>query len=113
MVLFFHHLHCRQRRAPRSTFQIAVLDKSDEIYDIEILVGENPGGEFYAFLFLERLGEHYARDPAGQPILPFFEMVEEEKNERMQGFAPPFSPTREFWSPVPITENPTRSPLSP
>ncbi len=83
------------------------------VYDIEIVVGENPGGEFYAFLFMERVGANYAKDPQGQPIVPFFEMIEGESAKRMDGKVPPAAGTTEFWKPVPSTESLERSRFSP
>ena len=44
-----------------------------EHYDIEILIGEHPGGQFCTFLLLEKDGVNYETDPKGGPILPVFE----------------------------------------
>ena len=43
-----------------------------EFYDIEILIGEQPGGETCAFLMLEKDGAEYAKDSKGNPLLPIF-----------------------------------------
>jgi hypothetical protein len=39
---------------------------------VEILLGENPGGGFGAFLFIEEKGAKYDQDRSGRPILPLF-----------------------------------------
>ncbi len=49
-----------------------------EFYDIEILLGEQPGGETCAFLMLEKEGETYTKDAKGNPILPIFKTAHVE-----------------------------------
>ena len=83
------------------TFEV----RKGQTYDLEILVGENPGGEFYAFLFIERIGENYPKDPNGHPILPFFEMIQGENTKKYEGRIPPHSPTIQFWPPVPTEQS--------
>jgi hypothetical protein len=46
-----------------------------EIYPIEILLGEVPGGAFLAHLMIEEHGVEYAEDASGNPILPVFQVV--------------------------------------
>ncbi|MFQ3671900.1 MAG: hypothetical protein SNJ84_10640, partial [Verrucomicrobiia bacterium] len=46
-------------------------------YTIEILLGENPGGSFEAFLFVEQEGRNYKKLPDGRPILPLFRTARE------------------------------------
>ncbi len=41
-------------------------------YPVEILIGENPGGVFCAFLLIEEKGKSYRTGPAGRPVLPLF-----------------------------------------
>jgi len=48
--------------------------KKDQPIDLDILVGERPGGEFCAFLLYQKQGETYQNDPAGNPILPVFQL---------------------------------------
>jgi len=45
---------------------------------IEVLVGEIPGGEFYAYLMIQKEGKKYDLDPArgNAPILPIFRTLE-------------------------------------
>jgi hypothetical protein len=46
-----------------------------EIYPIEILVGEVPGGSFFAHLMIEEDGVDYGKDIQGNPLLPVFQVV--------------------------------------
>lgn len=85
--------------------------RKGDVYDIEVLVGESPGGQFYAFLFIERVGASYEKDAAGQPILPFFEMIEGNRDAKLKGRAPPYAPSADFWQPVPSPDNMGRSEL--
>ena len=87
------------------TFEV----RKGDVFDLEVLVGESPGGQFYAFLFIERVGGSYDKDPAGQPIVPFFEMIEGERGTKLDGKAPPASPGTEFWQPVATPESLGRS----
>ncbi|MGH8048014.1 MAG: hypothetical protein ACREKL_12300, partial [Chthoniobacterales bacterium] len=43
-----------------------------QAYPLDVLIGEQPGGKMFAFLFLEKEGETYAHDANGNPILPVF-----------------------------------------
>ena len=56
-----------------------------EHYDIEILIGEQPGGEFCAFLLLEKDGTKYETDPKGGPVLPVFKVGPGETNHASGG----------------------------
>ena len=49
-----------------------------EHYDLEVLIGELPGGVFSVFLQLEKDGVDYAKDAAGCPILPLFKLAPSE-----------------------------------
>ena len=46
-----------------------------ESYPIEILIGEWPGGQFKAWLMLEKDGVQYEKDAKGNPILPIFKLA--------------------------------------
>jgi len=48
--------------------------KKDDVIDLDVLVGERPGGQFCAFLLYQKQGETYQNDPAGKPILPVFQL---------------------------------------
>lgn len=49
--------------------------KTDEIIDLDVIIGERPGGLFNAFLLIEKQGEIYGKDSAGNPILPIFQVA--------------------------------------
>ncbi len=53
--------------------------------DIEILIGEQPGGDFCAFLMLEKEGVNFGIDPKGGPILPIFKVGPGESNRNGRG----------------------------
>jgi hypothetical protein len=45
-----------------------------ESYPMEVLIGEWPGGDFKAWLLLEKDGAQYEKDSKGNPILPIFKL---------------------------------------
>jgi hypothetical protein len=45
-------------------------------YPIDILIGEWPGGQFKAYLMLEKEGVQYEKDSKGSPILPIFKLAD-------------------------------------
>ncbi len=47
----------------------------DQIYDMDIIIGERPGGMFNAFLMVEKQGNTYQRDDHGHLILPVFQIA--------------------------------------
>jgi len=49
--------------------------KEDEIIDLDVIVGERPGGIFNAFLMIEKQGASYNTDRRGHPILPIFQIA--------------------------------------
>jgi hypothetical protein len=49
--------------------------KADEIIDMDIMVGDRPGGVFNAFLMVEKQGASYNTDRRGHPILPVFQIA--------------------------------------
>lgn len=44
--------------------------------DIEVLLGEMPGGFFYCRLLIEQDGVEYPKGKDGRPILPIFKTVD-------------------------------------
>lgn len=48
--------------------------KKDTPIDLDVLVGERPGGDFCAFLLFQKKGAVYSKDAAGHPILPVFQL---------------------------------------
>ena len=47
----------------------------DEIMDLDVIIGERPGGAFNAFLMVEKKGATYAKDAQGHSILPIFQVA--------------------------------------
>ncbi len=43
-----------------------------KIYEMDVLIGEHPGGTFGCWLFVERKGSSYDTSSKGSPILPLF-----------------------------------------
>ena len=50
----------------------AVQCEAGQFYDMEVLIGERPGGLFYVVLLVEEEGVEYKKDGGGNPILPLF-----------------------------------------
>lgn len=49
--------------------------KAGESYPMEVLIGEWPGGDFKAWLLLEKDGAQYEKDSKGNPVLPIFKLA--------------------------------------
>ena len=49
--------------------------KQGDIIDLDVIIGERPGGLFNAFLMIQKKGETYQNDPAGHPIFPIFQVA--------------------------------------
>lgn len=45
-----------------------------EATDMDIIIGEEPGGDFNAFLFVLKDGENYPTTTSGVPLLPLFQL---------------------------------------
>jgi hypothetical protein len=50
--------------------------KAGEALDMEVMIGETPGGQFASMLTVEVDGESYERNRQGGPILPIFKTTE-------------------------------------
>lgn len=48
--------------------------QNDEIVDLDIAMGEIPGGGFGAWLYYQEKGVNYKSDPDGFPLLPVFQV---------------------------------------
>ena len=53
--------------------------KAGKPVDIDILIGERPGGQFHGIVLYEKRGETYPRSANGQAILPLFQTAENTK----------------------------------
>jgi hypothetical protein len=47
----------------------------DEIMDLDVIIGERPGGSFNAFLLVEKKGETYRMGTNGFPVYPIFQIA--------------------------------------
>lgn len=68
-------------------------------YAMEVLIGERPGGSFFAYLYLERKGQHYKTDH-GNPVLPLFRLTAGEFKLPKGAKAPPFARDSVPWKSV-------------
>ncbi|TSJ79468.1 hypothetical protein [Rariglobus hedericola] len=53
-----------------------VVLKAGQPVDIDILIGERPGGQFHGLLLYEKKGETYPPAPNGRAALPLFQLAE-------------------------------------
>ncbi len=67
---------------------------SGEMKDIDIIIGEQPGGQFFASLFAMKDGETYPTKD-GQPVLPLFQIGPDFKLPT--GVFPPVNPIQQPW----------------
>jgi hypothetical protein len=73
---------------------ITSLNQGDPV-DMDIIIGEEPGGDFNASLFVLRADKTYPTTTAGEPILPLFQLG--GGDYRTGGIHPPISDTPEPW----------------
>jgi hypothetical protein len=67
-----------------------------ESYPMEVLIGEWPGGDFKAWLLIEKEGVQYEKDTKGNPILPIFKLAAGDVT-RSGGEAPAFAKNGPVW----------------
>jgi hypothetical protein len=70
--------------------------KAGESYPMDVLIGEWPGGDFKAWLLIEKEGVEYEKDGKGVPILPIFKLAAGEVT-RGGGEAPPVAKAGPIW----------------
>lgn len=76
----------------------AVSATVGNFYDMEILIGEQPGGEFFADLLVEKDGATYEKESHGSPILPIFRVADGKMPALKSGQKiPPFLPNGPIW----------------
>ncbi|MDF3056312.1 MAG: hypothetical protein K0R17_527 [Rariglobus sp.] len=66
--------------------------KAGQPVDLDILIGERPGGQFHGVILYEKKGETYPRNERGQAILPLFQIAENQMNN------PRFLTDRPVWT---------------
>jgi hypothetical protein len=68
---------------------------ANEIIDLDIIVGERPGGFMGAFLLVQQQGANYASDASGNPILPIFQVAPYDTPSSLE--APEFAQGFPIW----------------
>ncbi len=77
--------------------------KAGQFYDMEVLIGEQPGGLVFFSLLLEEEGVDYRRDARGNPILPVFRLAGGPLPELQAGQTfPPYDPVGAIWKAAPM-----------
>jgi len=69
--------------------------RADQIIDLDVLIGESPGGGFGAFLLVQQKGATYSSDAEGYPILPIFQVAPHDTPTSAQ--APEFAQGFPIW----------------
>lgn len=72
--------------------------EAGKFYDLDILIGEQPGGLFFASLLLEEAGATYQKDAKGNPILPIFRVGENPTPLEDGRSYPPYAESGPVWS---------------
>jgi hypothetical protein len=76
----------------------AISATAGNFYEMEILIGEQPGGEFFADLLIEKDGATYEKDAQGNPLLPIFRVADAKLPALRSGEKlPPFAPGGPVW----------------
>jgi len=70
--------------------------KKDTPIDLDVIIGENPGALFCAFLLYQKQGVEYAQGRDG-PILPVFQLAPYEMPKFERRDAPEFQRSPELW----------------
>jgi len=71
--------------------------KKGEPVDLDVLVGERPGGSFCAFLMYEKQGAEYPKTSEGRTMYPVFQLAPGPIREGSEKSQPPFSVSPEVW----------------
>ena len=71
--------------------------KKDQIIDLDVIIGERPGGKFGAFLLYEKQGVTYPLSDTHEPMLPVFQLVRHELPQLPVQRAPVFSIASQPW----------------
>lgn len=75
--------------------------KGGQSYDMEVLIGEQPGGFVFFCLMIEEQGQEYAKDSRGNPILPVFRLADTAQPPLKSGEQlPPYAPDGPVWKAV-------------
>jgi hypothetical protein len=71
--------------------------KKDEPIDLDVLVGERPGGNFCAFLLYEKQGQTYPKNEKGETMYPIFQLAPYKTPAFSAREAPPASEAAAVW----------------
>lgn len=75
-----------------------ILMRKDVPIDLDVLIGERPGGGFNAFLLYQKKEDSYTMDAQGNPILPIFQLAPYDTPASTDpNMAPFFSKAKEVW----------------
>ncbi len=69
--------------------------RAGQFYDIDIIISEGPGGDFFAQLLFQQEGVTYEKDRRGNPILPIFRVAPSEVEATNRAI--PFKPDGPIW----------------
>lgn len=72
--------------------------KKDEPIDLDILVGERPGGKFSAFLLYEKQGTPYPLDESGRPQYAVFQLAPADIPSAPAKLSTRFSVPEQIWT---------------
>lgn len=90
------------QRVPASNGQLVYgnwLDlKKDQTIDLDVLIGERPGGKFSAFLLYEKEGQAPPKDAAGVPKFPVFQLAPAKVPEAPAKFSTTFTSSEPLWT---------------
>ena len=76
----------------------AIKVRAGQWYDVEILIGEQPGGLVFACLLMEQEDVEYQKDGKGNPILPIFRVADGAMPElKKEQTLPPYEPNGPIW----------------
>lgn len=75
--------------------------KKDEPIDLDVIVGERPGGKFSAFLLYEKQGAAYPVDGAGRTRYPIFQLAAGPSSVPAGENAPPHCTLEPTWKGLP------------
>ncbi|NJK91525.1 MAG: hypothetical protein HC904_06700 [Blastochloris sp.] len=75
--------------------------KEGVVMDLDVAMGERPGGFFSAFLLIQKEGETYEKSSKGDSILPLFQLVPRETQPAKElSKGPPFVLSPRTWKSV-------------
>jgi len=75
----------------------AIQVNAGEWYDMDVVIGERPGGFFWACLCIEEEGGRYKTDRADMPLFPLFRLSGGKLPAAKKSNLPPFDPKGPIW----------------